>query len=292
MRFEVAFKISPSGLFGVPEDGRTVMPSVPGEYLGDPYHTRSMTKVGHGTLPQYRHPDEAIKESFEIGSVQVRVEDNYAFLKVDAENPKDAYDRAQAAMEVFLQHLAVDQQRPFSYELLYSESEDGKAYPPPRIVTMSSVTMYNLGSLRESIRNARRFTSITDERLQRALQYFEHAVFLFEARNEVSNVFSRHFRYLISAIFLNLWKAVTTIVGDPSTDHDYRSRYKKFGIEQPFFEQKIEGLRKLRNDYDVAHYHVAPERVQEIERNYYEASVVASEVINHYREFLLREMGT
>ncbi len=291
MKFEIAFKISPSGPFGVPEDGRTVVPSAPGEYIGDSYHARSMTKVGHGTLSQYRHPDEAIRESFEVASVQVRVQDNFAFLKVDAETPGGAYDKGQMVLEVFLQHLAVDQRRPFSYEVLYAESEDGKTYPPPRLVTMTSVTMYNLGSLRESIRKAQRFASIDDDRLQRALQYFEHALFLYEARNEISNMFSRHYRYLISAVFLNLWKSVSTIVGDPSVDRDYQSRYKKLGLDQAFFEQKIERLRTLRNDYDVAHYHISPERAKEIERNYGEAVSITSEVITYYREFLLQQIG-
>lgn len=91
---------------------------------------------------------------------------------------------------------------------------------------------------------------------------------------------------LISAVFLNLWKAVSTIVGDPSHDRDYQKRYKKFGFDYQFFTSKIQLLNKLRNSYDVAHYSLDENLLKEVDANVGEAQNIAAEVLRKYREHI------
>ena len=54
MKFQITFAISPSGVFGVPEDEGTVLPAKDGTYTGVPIHRTTLTVVGYGSLPQYR----------------------------------------------------------------------------------------------------------------------------------------------------------------------------------------------------------------------------------------------
>ena len=135
-------------------------------------------------------------------------------------------------------------------------------------------------------KKCRHLKTLEDPVLDRALQYYEHAMFLFDRRNQIADLFSSHFRYMISEIFLNMWKAATAFIGDPSVDNDYRSRYRRLGIDREFFETKIEVVRNIRNDYDVAHYRIDEERLAEIERNYGLVKEVAERIIRDYRQYL------
>ena len=61
---------------------------------------------------------------------------------------------------------------------------------------------------------------------------------------------------LAAAAFLFLWKALSAIVGDPSSDRDYQRRYRDLGLDYAFFRDTIEEIRRLRNEEDVAHYRI------------------------------------
>lgn len=57
-----------------------------------------------------------------------------------------------------------------------------------------------------------------------------------------------------------MFKALTAIVGDPSSDRDYQSRCRKLGLPKTFWQEKAKPLYDIRNDDDVAHYtHTLPE---------------------------------
>lgn len=111
----------------------------------------------------------------------------------------------------------------------------------------------------------------------------KQAHLLFSRRGFLTNPFFRQHSMLISTAFLNLWKAISTIVGDPSVDRDYQSRYKRLGFDYEFFTQKIEKVRDLRNHYDVAHYSLDPAHLETVEKSFGEAAQIANEVIRRYR---------
>jgi hypothetical protein len=94
---------------------------------------------------------------------------------------------------------------------------------------------------------------------------------------------------LIASVFLNLWKAISVIVGDPNEDSDYQRRYKKLNLDYGFFKTKIEKIRYLRNTCDVAHYSLTEESLKEIEVNFGEADSTVTEVLRRYREYLLNQ---
>jgi hypothetical protein len=89
---------------------------------------------------------------------------------------------------------------------------------------------------------------------------------------------------LVSSAFLNAWKAVTTILGDPSADRDHQRRHRDIGFGKDFSYDKVKRLTDLRNDYDVAHYSLRTDALEEVKAHYGEAIRIASEVIDQYRQ--------
>jgi hypothetical protein len=187
----------------------------------------------------------------------------------------------------FIQHLSVSLTRLFTCKAILITDERGGYYDIPRFVIMSSVQGYNLSLLRDKIKEAEKAASLTESLLNKALHYYEHALFLFENRAAMTDIFSPHMQYLISAAFLNLWKAVSSILGDPSCDKDYQKRYKMLGLSCDFFRSDVEFVRKVRNSYDVAHYHISEDGFKEIERHFGKAAEVATCVLHAYRQYLL-----
>jgi hypothetical protein len=245
-----------------------------GNFVGDTYHTATMIRVGYGSLPVYRSKEEAIDLSFDLGGFSVHFHDNFVFCTIEATTPQEAFDKATREISKFLQNLSLCSGRLFTSRPLIIESEDGKVFPVPKYDLFGNVTIYNLEQLRKDIIDAQKYQVLSDQRLGRALGYLGHAWFLFEKRMQIADPLSEHFTMLIASIFLNLWKATSTVVGDPSKpeDSDYRKRYKKLGFDE---------------DYDVAHYSLTDERIKDIEKNFSEAAGITNEILRRYREFLL-----
>lgn len=286
MKFTITFEIQSSGAFGVPEGAKTVLPACAGKLIGAPFHTATMTKVGYGALSQYRNEKDAINIKLNLGKIKANLKDNFIIMELEANTQGEAYNCAILTLDQFLQHLSLSTKRLFSYKPLLIEGEKDKIYPVPKYITISSVTMYNLKHLSYEIENTAKLFQLSDPLLDKSLQYYEHAHFLFENRMKWANFDSRHFKYFIAAAFLNLWKAITTVIGDPSVDSDYQSRYKLLGLDYKFFKLKIEDLRKLRNEYDVAHYNISFKSIDKIEKNFGKAKDITENILLAYRKYL------
>jgi hypothetical protein len=230
--------------------------------------------------------------NLDLGSCTASVEDNFITVVVEADDHSTAYRQVIPPLESLLAHLAVDLRYTFSNRPIEMRDEADRPYRVPVRMDLLQLTRYNLTQVADALTSAASVAALADPTLDRALHYFEHALFLFARRRELAPPMTRHHGMIISAVFLNLWKAVTTIVGDPSRDADYQKRYRRFGMDRTFFETKIERLRTLRNDYDVAHYAPTPEPSAEIEATYGEAASIAAEVIRFYRDHLIRQDET
>jgi len=170
-------------------------------------------------------------------------------------------------------------QRFFAARPLLVESNEEGDQAVPRSFSLGTVTTYDLSELQDSLRKAATASELDDARLSRALAYLQHAKWLFEQRAAMASPLDQNASLLISSVFLNIWKAVSSVVGDPSTDRDYQRRYKQLGFDYAYFKQKIERLKKLRDDYDVAHYSLDDQRLEELERSYGDAVEIATEVL-------------
>jgi hypothetical protein len=290
LQYHVIFELSPEGVFGVPQEGVTVVPAKLKETFSDT-DSNTAVRVGHGTLSQYRSPEQAIRMNLDLGSCTARIEDNFITISIEADDHSTAYQRTIPPLESLLAHLAVDLRHTFSYRPVEIRDADERPYPLP-IRLGFQLTHYKLDQVADALTTAATVAALADPTLDRALHYFEHALFLFSRRGELAPPLSPHFHTIISAVFLNLWKAVTTIVGDPARGEGYQKRYRQFGMDRTFFLNKIERLKKFRDDYDVAHYAPTAAPSKEIEAVYGEAVSIAAEVIRHYREHLTRQDAT
>ena len=286
MKFIASVEIQPSGPFGVPAGDAIVVPGGTSNILSAPLHARSMTKVGHSSLSRFREDSKAVKKNLRIMDLTCVLQDNFLNIKLDASRGKEAYDKIVHSLDRFMKHLTLTTGQLYSFKVLFVEAENGSLYPLPRRVNMMSLVGYDLDRLGSDIDTAEKMSSLSDPVLERALQYYEHSLFLFEKRGQITDILSSHFRYMISEIFLNMWKAASTVIGDPTVDKDYSSRYLRLGIDEEFYRAKVEAARKFRNDYDVAHYRLDLERLEEIEHNFGLVKEVAERVLREYRLYL------
>jgi hypothetical protein len=200
-----------------------------------------MIRVGYGSLPQYRSDEEAIHICLTVGSSQVHIRDNFIFATNEAANWREAYGQASGEVNLFLQHLSLSHGGAFTFRPLIIEADDGTSYPVPTHIGMGMMTVYNLERLRQDIKDTQKYQTLSDQKLERALAYLTHARYLYAKRLEIADPLSEHFTMLIASIFLNLWKAASVVVGDPSkpSDSDYQKRYWQLGFDDDFFEQKL-----------------------------------------------------
>jgi hypothetical protein len=255
-------------------------------------HVAAMVPVGHGTLSRYRSEEEAIDLDLSLGKARARIKDNYIIVTVGARSPREAREYAQEVLTRFLQHLSVSLFNPITAQLLIIEDGDNQLYPPLRCVPAGRISLYDLERLRGHITEAEEYASISDDRLERALQYYEHAGVLFTRRERIADILSRHYAQLIASIYLNLWKALSCVIGDPSKDSDYQRRYKELGFDHDYFKEQIERIRTLRNQYDAAHYSLNEKDIKKLEGNFGTAEKTVKEVLQRYRQRLLKQRGS
>jgi len=286
MKFEIRYKIIPEGVFGVPQEGMTVYPTTGEQIFSDTIHSRSGKKAGYGTLSKYRSEDEKLVNSFSFMDCEFIFNDNFLLIKTVEKQPLEAYAKSLLAINFYIKNLNVNQGRLFSAEPIYIESENGDTFEVPKSTQIASMTTYDLKKLKEDITEIVKYDKLFEPRLIQSLNYFEHALLLFEKRNVIADFVSEHNKIFISSIFLNIWKCVTTIVGDPSRKADkYQKRYREIGLEKDF-KKEIDSLKELRDNYDVAHYSLNPNSLNEVEKNYGIAVKIAIKVIKKYREYL------
>jgi hypothetical protein len=148
-------------------------------------------------------------------------------------------------------------------------------------VPLGRIKIYNLSAFKESLGWA--FDAVVhtnDPKLGRALDYCNHAQLLSRIRDDLPLGYVRAHGYLAADIFSNYYRAVSVIVGDPSKDRDYQSRYKKMGLSEEDWK-KLERIRGFRNSYGVAHYDLG-DKIAELEQELDTAVQVTKNVITCY----------
>lgn len=102
--FEALFTLEPAGIFGLPESGRTVVPAG-SSVAGCAVDSRTLKRVGHGTLSSYRSEDEKLAISVELPCGMLRASDNLFWLTLDAPDMKTAISASIDCIEQLLRHL-------------------------------------------------------------------------------------------------------------------------------------------------------------------------------------------
>ncbi len=283
-------EINPLGLFGISEPGKPVLQVGRDERVGMTGDLRDLNRIGYGAASQDRPDEKAIHMTLALGNTVMELRDNEARLTTDAPDMYKGHEQIIRELDKFIRHLSLNQQCLFTYNPLTLSAEDGQELQLPQSLRLQA-TRYNLERLERDIKEAANFQHLSDTRLDRALQYLQLALFEFEEERKMETVTATFDRrdirdWHIALPFLNLWKALTVIVGDPSRDKDHQRRYRKLGFDHKFYEEKIKPLHDLRNDYDTAHSSLDETVIARVRRYFPEGQQTVIEVIQHYREYL------
>ncbi len=287
MTFEFCMRVLPPGIFGVPDEGKTVVPANESRQIAGPAIRSSvLVPFGHGTLSEYRKDDEALRFNLTEGEMVLRVTDNFWALVVEADTLQLAHAKAQPVINRVLHFLSVDYGVRFTYEGLFVDLSDGttRGWPRATQVSMSDVTVYGLPKLRAEIERGFAAAHCSDPRLEKSYGYFETALQMREFAI-ASGVFEGKASQLWPLAFLQLWKSISVILGDPSSDRDHQSRFRNLGLPQEFWKVEVEPLYRIRNQEDVAHYNLDAD-VRIVAASFGEAASVAQRVLQAYVDHL------
>jgi hypothetical protein len=95
-------------------------------------------------------------------------------------------------------------------------------------------------------------------------------------------------RYLLNTdIVLHCYKSISCIIGDPSVDSDYQSRYRRIGITRETWTESEDIRKTIRNKLDVAHYRLDWNASSEISAAMPRAMKLAKSVLDQYFTYLL-----
>jgi hypothetical protein len=293
--FRLRFKLSPPAFFGLPEGDRVVVPVRPGgrEIVGPTLDTRTGHLVSHGTLSEYRQPDHALNLQIPEAGCEAEFKDNFVTLGVDAPSPQAAYDEASALMETFCQALSTQYGERFSSAFLSVEDQEGT---PQRIrgehesLTMLRLTVFDLAELRARIETAFSWAQEADPVARKALLYFEHACLLHEFSMTLPPL-KPHAGFSQALAFLQLFKALTALVGEPGTDRDYQSRSSSLELQKDFWLAKVKPLYTVRCDEDVAHYSLAVSEPGAFLQRFQQAAGVFREALSAYMNTAKKRRG-
>lgn len=288
MKFFVRYRINPPGHFGIPDGNEVIVPSALKTIFTPTVdnHDPNMSFVGYGTLPIYRKDDEAINLEFNLSGTSFTIKDNFFRLGVEAIDLNEAYYKANNILEEFLKNLGLSSGILFTYEAFQFEAENGEFHNLPRYIEFPTARVYNLVKLKQDFYEAAKYHNLEDARLSKAIDYLEQAQLLFLRIGNITSPFSRHYSQLFASIYLNLWKSITVVIGD-SRERDFQSRYKKLGFDFNYFKNNIEPIKRMRDDFDVAHYSLKQENIQEVRKQFGIAQRTVSEVLRRYRDKLL-----
>jgi hypothetical protein len=128
--------------------------------------------------------------------------------------------------------------------------------------------------------------------LLKSCAYLRHGVFLWQQgwRTEGLDLRSLNAQLLTTEIILNFNKEVSTVVGDktiPGESRQMAARRHALGLQQPTLD-RIERLRELRNDADVAHHSLEPAKLTALQAERKFALDTAREVIEIFMSHLKR----
>lgn len=261
-----------------------MMPAPGGRFHGPTVHSLTGIPVTPGTLSQYRRLDARFELNANVAGYDLRLVDNLLELRFHAARREDAFTLGVQVVDRFLKEVALRHGRCFTATVLFLEDEQGELVPLPMTLFSGTVTVFDLSALREQVEQSISRLTITDEALEKATDYYQHALYLHSATPEADFLpfTSRTASHLTAASFLFLWKALSVVVGDPSVDRDYQRRYRDMGLDHEFFKDTIEEIRRLRNEEDVAHYRLDAGGLVKVREAFARAKLAVREVIDAY----------
>lgn len=292
--FKLLFRLTPTGYFGLPDGDRIVVPVREGrEIIGPSLDVRSGHLVANGTQSEFRPEDGCASAVFSVKGLQAVLRDNFLELALVASDMQSAVSLGESYAASLARGLSVMHRERFSTEFLSVEGDAGNVHgPSPQSnPTLLRVTSYHIPELNDRFLQASEWAVSFDTRACKALFYFEHACLLNEFAQSLPFA-GPHAAFSRALAFLQVYKALTSIIGDPSSDRDYQSRCKRLGLGKDFWSERAKPLYVVRNQSDVAHYsEFLPEPGAFLE-TYAQACIVFAEAFTGHMSMLKSRSDT
>lgn len=294
MLWEYAFKLTPPSVFGLPGDDAVVVRGGEGgtsTIVSPKIHPVTGNQVGYGTLSEYRKPDEPIQLAMTKGGHEIRVEDNFIFIRVhvspslpvSAEFYTATFESVLGVVDDFCLWLSHRLTAIVTGEFVQAiEIPSGDKVKTVRVRLLTNARYYHIPTIVQSINEWERV--VAPRELVVAQQYFRLGLYL--AQDVVGNTYNFRAQLAREAIS-NFYRAIATLIGDPSKDRDYQSRYRSFGISRNYFTDEIEWLRTLRNRQGIGHYSTDELALEDLFSWTQRARGIATDVISHFKDHLL-----
>lgn len=255
LKYEVIVRVDPPKLFGLAEEGTAVLP--PGTTPNIRW-TPDLSRVwaeAPGIDDPLRKYNERFLVSVEIDDIRVSGDDNLFHVWLDASSTDAAADQAEVLIRrLFLaRSTLLEAEGAHTYQVTTIEIRLPGANFTKVPEGVTQLYLYDLRALEEEIRQAAFNLQglSSNDRLGQALDYFALGDDLAHMRNGRQR--DAYFNSVAPLRFLQYWKALATIIGDPSKDRDHQSRPQRIGLPRTFFRHVVRPLNDLRNKFDVAH---------------------------------------
>lgn len=235
-----------------------------------------------------RPETHAIRFHTVVDGLPASIEDNIVDLEIEATDSREAKRVAEEAAAKFVRGLVQERGLEFFATLTQVTDLETREVRPLHTHTGDGGAGYSLRKMRRAMVAAAAMSSIDDPVLQKALIYMEQAQVLMGQAHFHPHLASRAF--LIAPAYLNVWKAITVILGDPSSDRDYQSRFREFGFEKNFWRHRVKPVKDVRDSMDVAHYSLEDGVEKEIREAYWGAERLCRDIIRQY--FAFRREGS
>jgi hypothetical protein len=194
----------------------------------------------------------------DIEGCNVSFTDNFLTLTVTSDSPDVAFEQSSRMADSIVQILSIQYGTRFTASFLLLDDEKGipQQIRQRNAVAMMNLTFYNIEELKDRLNLAIPWSTRLDDRSRKALLYFEHACLQHQFAQTLPFL-GPHAAFAHAVAFLQLFKALVVLVGEPGVDSDYQRRGQSLGLGADFWQTKVRPLYDVRNDEDVAHYRIS-----------------------------------
>jgi hypothetical protein len=287
-QYRLVFELHPAYAFGIPSSDHQVAPVYDPPLLSYDANSGEQFITRPDGSPTMRRKDERLVAQFSVNSIQFSIEDVFCTITIDAPGQDSAVAHAyEAIVDLFLMYaMKLDQ---ISFQVTPSLRHVVQIdLPRPSSLTTSAQTFHAYDNAETGSRILATSTLLDgvsiDRKLRRSMRYLG----LGDALTSVlpPGASDDQLQIALPLRFLQYWKALTTIVGDPSSDKDHQSRASKLGLGRSFFRQRVKPMHTIRDRYDVAHAQSGREERVVSHEDVVECRSVATQAMQAYFEKL------
>jgi len=292
--YEMLYRLAPRGLFGLPDRDTIVVPA--GTEVDTPAIDRvTGLLIGTGTVPKYR--DVPLSLEMALPGCQAKVWDNNLEIAVMHDEDPALVDRVTELVDKYCMFLSVWSGFRVSARIVRATIKTENGVRPLSVqqkLRLGSIVWYDLQQLRQSAERAGGLCCVMDQTVIRACEYYCHGLFLqteahriMDEERSLASLYV-HLGELYAEAVLAYSKAVFSVIGDPSKDRDYQSRYRKYGISRVLWSE-AQQLWRIRSDRGAAHHLDNPIAIQESGQNAARAGQTAKAILEAYGGYLARQ---